>query len=154
MNPDYSPAGLTAVCQPLIGKLLVLPRFAAKRFACTRPWACISIGVDHGDWPRISRRERIDRLRLAFADIKEPKDDLILFNGELARQILEFVDRVWDEIEVLMIHCEAGISRSPAVAAAIAKLKYKDDAAYFRIYRPNTLVYLTLLQAARRSPIR
>ena len=77
-----------------------------------------------------------------------------MFNGELARQILEFVDRVWDEIEVLMIHCEAGISRSPAVAAAIAKLKYKDDAAYFRIYRPNTLVYLTLLQAARRSPIR
>jgi protein-tyrosine phosphatase len=44
-----------------------------------------------------------------------------------------------------MVHCLAGVCRSPAVAAAISQIKYNDDSLYFDIYHPNTLVYNTML---------
>ena len=48
-----------------------------------------------------------------------------------------------------MIHCEAGISRSAAVAAAIAKLKGLDEAQFFdEPFEPNGLVYRTILEVA------
>jgi hypothetical protein len=54
------------------------------------------------------------------------------------------VNKVWDKIDLLMVHCLAGISRSAAVAAAIAKVKYNDDSLYFTRYKPNISVYSIL----------
>jgi predicted protein tyrosine phosphatase len=47
------------------------------------------------------------------------------------------------------VHCDAGVSRSPAVAAALARVLKGDDAEYFAgRYRPNTRVYRMLLEHA------
>jgi len=40
-----------------------------------------------------------------------------------------------------MVHCEAGMSRSPAVGAAISKLRWDDDQVFFDKYTPNMRVY-------------
>jgi predicted protein tyrosine phosphatase len=134
---------------PLFGKLLVLPKSFAANFVCDKPWACISIGSEPGDWPKINKCQQVDILQIAFADINKPIEDcpeLILFSPQHAQQIWDFVDKVWDQVDLLMVHCLAGVCRSPAVAAAISQIKYNDDSLYFDIYHPNTLVYNTMLK--------
>jgi predicted protein tyrosine phosphatase len=65
---------------------------------------------------------------------------------------LDFVKQTWDGIEVLLVHCEEGNSRSPAVAAAISRIYLEDDRMYFlpHMYWPNRHVYNVLLDVARQ----
>lgn len=42
-----------------------------------------------------------------------------VFSDEQAVQIVDFVERIKDKVNGFLIHCEAGVSRSAAVAAAI-----------------------------------
>ena len=67
----------------------------------------------------------------------------ILFSAVNAKEIIDF----WNEInsDLLIVHCEAGVSRSPAIAAALTKINEEDDNFYFKNYRPNSLVYRTIL---------
>ena len=67
----------------------------------------------------------------------------ILFSYVNAKEIIDF----WNEInsDLLIVHCEAGVSRSPAIAAALTKINEEDDNFYFKNYRPNSLVYRTIL---------
>lgn len=134
--------------QPVNGKLLVVGKSAASDFTSNRPWACISIGCEPGDWPKINKCQLVDCLQVAFADIDQDQKDKILFSEEHARQIWEFVEHIWDKIDLLLIHCLAGACRSPAVAAAIAKAKYGDDDLYFKLYAPNMHVYRIMMEYA------
>ena len=142
--------------QPINGKLLVLGRSAAADFTFDRPWACISIGTEPGDWPKINRCQLVDLLQVAFFDLDRMPDisdteEIVLFNEDHARQIWEFVDAVWDRVDLLLVHCLAGVARSPAVAAAIARVKYGDDKLYFKCYIPNSLVYRTMVEYSLRN---
>jgi len=132
--------------QPVNGKLLVVGKSAAGDFASNKPWACISIGCEPGDWPKINKCQLVDWLQIAFADIDKPSSGKILCDATHAKQIWDFVESVWDKVDLLLIHCLAGTCRSPAVAAAIAKAKYGDDGLYFRLHTPNMLVYNTMLR--------
>jgi predicted protein tyrosine phosphatase len=132
--------------QPINGKLLVVGKAAANGFVSDKPWACISIGCEPGDWPKINKYQLVDWLRIAFDDIDKPNGDKILFDKSHATQIWDFVESVWDKVDLLLIHCLAGTCRSPAVAAAVAKIKYDDDSLYFRLHTPNMLVYRTMME--------
>lgn len=49
----------------------------------------------------------------------------------------------------LMVHCDAGISRSSAVAAAIARLKWNDEGEFLESpFAPNPRVYRTIREVA------
>jgi predicted protein tyrosine phosphatase len=51
-------------------------------------------------------------------------------------------------IERIVVHCDAGASRSPAVGAALARVLNGDDAEFFAgRYRPNMRVYRMMLNA-------
>jgi predicted protein tyrosine phosphatase len=136
--------------QPINGKLLVLSKSAAVDFTSNKPWACISIGSEDGDWPKINRCQLVDVLQVSFLDLDRLPElydgDGVLINDNHAKLIWDFVDVVWDKIDLLVIHCLAGVCRSPAVAAAIAKIKYGDDSLYFKSYLPNALVYRTMIE--------
>lgn len=132
--------------QPINGKLLVVGKAAASDFISDKPWACISIGCEPGDWPKINKCQLVGWLQIAFADIDKPSEGKILCNADHAKRIWDFVESVWDRIDLLLIHCLAGTCRSPAVAAAIAKAEYGDDSLYFRLHTPNMLVYRTMLE--------
>lgn len=86
-------------------------------------------------------------LRLSFIDADEQRDDQphVLFGREQARAILDFVTEHRDAIERVVVHCDAGLSRSPAVAAALAVCLGQSDQEFFQRYRPNMRVYRTLL---------
>lgn len=77
----------------------------------------------------------------------------ILFGDEEARAIAERVE-AWRQkgIDTVVCHCDAGISRSVGVAAAIAKHYNDDDSSFFNppngvAYHPNMLVYKKVLNA-------
>lgn len=58
-------------------------------------------------------------LRLTFHDIAEARSGLILATAEDLDALLEF-GRAWPGDRPLLIHCWAGVSRSPAAAYVIA----------------------------------
>lgn len=62
-------------------------------------------------------RER--HLRIAVSDIDAPRDGHVLPGDEHIERLLGFL-REWDRAEPLVIHCYAGVSRSPAAAFVAA----------------------------------
>lgn len=121
----------------------------AEFFRCDCPWAAISIST-LGDFPVLSEGNRVGLLRLVFADTLEPgKPDS--FTQSLAVEILDFVEQMWDQAEVFLIHCEAGLSRSPAVASALSRIYYNDDGPWFELDFPNGLVRRLLIEANLRK---
>ena len=85
-------------------------------------------------------------LHLAFHDaepatsMKLP-DDIELISDEQAQQIWTFVGLHHAEVGAIVVHCEQGMSRSPAVAAAISHGLGLDEARFWREYQPNRYVY-------------
>lgn len=64
-----------------------------------------------------------------------------------AKHIVDGIEHNINRIQQIIVHCDAGYSRSPAVAAAIAKAFGIDDEEYFSggRYCPNRHVYRTML---------
>lgn len=156
-------------------KLRVMSRRTVETSApLLEPHAFISI-VTPGD-PNEARLPTNDRtrgvLRMRFHDLDrwppdgEPgvlllgsetgptKVPIALFCEDQAEQIIAFVkgllrDPGLAEHLVLIVHCDAGWSRSPAVAAAIEKgLLGRDDSEWFKRCTPNRLVYRTILNVS------
>jgi predicted protein tyrosine phosphatase len=82
-------------------------------------------------------------LRLEFhdADVEE-FDGCLLFDSDMARQVIQFVEQLPPDVTRFFVHCHAGISRSAGVAKFVAEMTdtpfNKDYASY------NRLVYSTL----------
>lgn len=95
---------------------------------------------------------RVGVLRLAFPDVEvasEAHEEGVLFSREQAIQVWSFVQEHRSKVERIIVHCDAGKSRSPAVAAAVARVLNGDDAEFFGgRYRPNMRVYRILLEIA------
>ena len=113
--------------------------YNAGLFRCDRPWAAISITTE-GDFPVLSENNRQGLLQLAFADTADP-DRSDSFTASHAAELLDFVAQIGDQIEVLLIHCEAGMSRSPGVAAALSRIYYGDDGPWGEYDFPNSLYH-------------
>ena len=92
-------------------------------------------------------------LRLHFDDItdsREPSD--ILFAADHARAITEFLDK-WPDAERVMVHCNMGVSRSPAVALGLCDARGWATAALERSHPGwNRLVRALMRQAATTNP--
>ena len=58
-------------------------------------------------------------LRLTFNDITEPRDDLVMATQADIEALLDFAG-TWDGERPLLVHCWAGVSRSPAAAYVLA----------------------------------
>jgi predicted protein tyrosine phosphatase len=85
-------------------------------------------------------------LRLQFDDITKRIDGRYAFTSDDAKKILKFMAGVEGKVNEVLVHCEAGISRSAAVAAALSKIYNGDDTEFYGPrYRPNSLIYRVLL---------
>lgn len=90
----------------------------------------------------------MDILKLEFADNEnEEFEENMLFNKDQAGQIWDFVEKWWGKVQYLVVHCRAGVARSPAIAAAVAEVKTGDNTTYFWKYQPNQLVYDTMMES-------
>jgi len=68
-----------------------------------------------------------------------------------ARRILRFVDEHRDHVGAVVVQCHQGMSRSPAVAAAIARYMQLDDQKFWQEYSPNQYVYALMLNEFKES---
>jgi len=114
------------------------------------PHVIISITTRADDVARIKTGPScLGVLRLVFVDqdtASPEHPERPLFTRAHARQIWELLRAHHGRARRVVAHCDVGFSRSPAVAAAIASALGDGDAQFFRRYRPNMLVYRTLLE--------
>lgn len=80
----------------------------------------ISIGSP-GEKPAEGYSQVPHRLRLEFDDIRVPDDDpeYVLATTEDIRKVIDFVPLIAQDGRNVLIHCQAGISRSSAVALTV-----------------------------------
>lgn len=61
-------------------------------------------------------------LRLEFHDTDDENEEpWICFDRQMARNFIDFVERIAQEKQILHIHCTAGVSRSAALARFVAE---------------------------------
>ena len=89
----------------------------------------------------------IEQLRLYFDDVDIGQTNCI--TDDTAKRIVAYVLRVQGSVDKLIVHCEAGISRSAGVGAAIMKYLDDDDWAVFHNsrFRPNMICYRKVLNS-------
>lgn len=123
--------------------------------ALEEPYALISISCPN-DPAKIRHRESCKAiLRVEFDDLDAPvRDNLTdrvlpytLFNDTHANQILDFFEDCVKWLPYMIVHCDAGVSRSPAVAAALTRIQESLDLDFWRRYIPNARVYSKIMQA-------
>ncbi len=99
----------------------------ARRHVPTKPELLIGIldSRPHNNTPShipvdIAPSElRVDYLTYMFDDIDEQFMDYVLLDKETAGEILTDFSNVRRNIKSLAVHCRVGLSRSPALAAAL-----------------------------------
>lgn len=129
-------------------KFLVLSRQAFEEYNPSEPFIAISI-TD----PNSKKVNPINppqaMLSLEFYDLDKDTEvfpySQFMFTEKDACSILNFVEAFKEETDLIVVHCEAGISRSAGVAGALSKIYNKSDEYYFKNYLPNMLVYRTIL---------
>ena len=109
----------------MIAKVMFVGKFTAETIGPFQDWAVISIGEPDMKAPQIKDGWH-DVLRLFFHDVNPDKvveltNKYTGMNKSQANQIVEFVNRVAPNVDGILVHCKAGISRSAAVAEWIAK---------------------------------
>jgi predicted protein tyrosine phosphatase len=87
----------------------------------------------------------------SMSKYKSRKKHLVLFSDAHAKQIIAFIDRLKDKITDLVIHCEAGISRSGAVGLFVCRYLGLDETKYRdanRKINPNQYVFDVLYKVS------
>lgn len=128
---------------------LILNREGVERYQLAIPHVCISVrdpGSDKAHLP--GELTRLDALFLEFDDLDGPypSEKITLFNKGHAAMILGFFEKWKDTVDTFVINCEAGISRSAGIGAALCKICGYDDSRFFKQFCPNRLVYRTILE--------
>ena len=105
-----------------IPEFVVLSRGDAERYEPGEREICISIADPDADAARLSRHFAAV-LRLNFTDIVEAQDPSdVLFSDDHARAIRDFIDS-WPDATRIVVHCHAGMSRSPGVALGLCDIR-------------------------------
>ena len=111
------------------------------------PYIVISIRDPGTPKPRIPRTSGLKGvLHVAFHDAEPAKNfrtpsKIVLMKPAQAKAIWRFVRRHRDAVGSVVCHCEQGMSRSPAVALALAEA-LGGNAEHIRTnYQPNQYVY-------------
>ncbi len=103
-------------------EFVVLSREDAELYEPRGKEICISISDPDSPPARVSSRFAAV-LRLHFDDVAERGEESdILFAEDHAREIRSFLDS-WPDAERVMVHCHAGVSRSPGVALGLCDLR-------------------------------
>ena len=132
---------------------LVLSRSEIKTVTPDQPYIAISItnpGLPVAEVAVSPHCRGI--LRLQFHDIGDygqPLQGKQVMTEEDGRRVIDFLREHSDLVRLIVCQCEAGVSRSAAVAAAVCRILGTDDRHFFAGYAPNRWVYRTILDAAK-----
>jgi len=129
---------------------VVLSREDAERYEPREREICISIADPDAEPAHLSTGFAAV-LRLHFTDIieqGEPSD--VLFSEEHARAIREFID-AWPDATRIVVHCHAGVSRSPGVALGLCDIQGWATAELERSHPGWNRLVRTALAASRQD---
>lgn len=140
-------------------RFAVLSRYEVEEFDCDEPYILISITCPKDTEPILrDSKTRLDVLKMRFHDwdikakelfdTKYPEDGkkMVFFSEAHAQEIVKFVNQYFNKVDLIVVNCAAGISRSAGVAAALSKCLTGEDAYFFERYIPNSLVYSTIIK--------
>lgn len=123
----------------------------AEAFTWCEPFAAISISNPTAGCASLSQPNLVARCDLQFLDLdSDPCDGRIVFNVAMAGTALRFVARGCSNATLLLVHCDAGISRSTAMANAIGAIfgvAVRHE--HHELASPNALVAQLLQDEAR-----
>lgn len=133
--------------------ILVLNKSEAENYKPILPTAVISITAPENELARFVFTDRfLGILRLQFHDINEPSDKYRLMSKEDAKRVVDFMYQFEQEAQMFLIHCEAGLSRSAGVAAALSWLLNGDDNYFYSYaFRPNAFCRRKVIELAIES---
>ena len=140
-------------------KIVVTDRQAVESGILIRSaYALISIRDPRKKRVRIPQSPLLKvQLELVFHDaeptagIKLPRQ-IRLMNAQDAASIRDFVMALPNTVKTLVVHCEQGMSRSPAVAAGVCQGLRLDSSEFFRAYQPNGYVLRLVKEAFEQIP--
>ena len=133
----------------------ILNRKEAKKFSCEShdfKTAIISI-TDTDKADVIFEKNEVNGiravLRLKFDDVERDYKNEHCITKEDAESIVKFVNKNKNKVDKFIVQCEAGVSRSAGVGAAIMKALNGDDWDVFKnpLKCPNMKCYRTVLNA-------
>jgi predicted protein tyrosine phosphatase len=129
-------------------ELMVLSREDVEHYEPSSREVCISIS-DPGAQPAGLSPSFAAVLRLSFDDVLERGDPSdILFAEKHAHEIHEFMDR-YSDADRVVLHCNMGVSRSPAVALGLCDVRGWATAGLERSHPGwNRLVRTVMTQSA------
>lgn len=124
-------------------------------FRSESPYILISVSDPSDIKPHLLEDgHRVTELFLVFHDVD--KDTLFKFGLTIenyiaikdsdAEKIVKFVEEYKNKVGTIVCQCEAGISRSAGIAAALSKVLNGDDEWVFHFYVPNRTVYRKVLE--------
>jgi predicted protein tyrosine phosphatase len=135
----------------MIPEFVVLSREDAERYQPGEREICVSIADPDAEAARISSRF-VAVIRLHFTDVIEQGDPSdILFSADDARAISEFID-AWPDAARVVVHCNAGVSRSPGVALGLSDLRGWPTAKLERSHPGWNRLVRTSFAATQRQP--
>lgn len=145
---------LVIVVNKMINRFIILDRPGAVRYCYKKhedKSIIVSINSSNSKAAHLTKTKKngiIAVLPLWFDDITHSIDGYVLFDDSMARNIIQFVNTWKDEADTFVVHCDAGISRSAAVCAAIRRYLGFEDMSIFDnyMYNPNPLVYYTMME--------
>lgn len=139
----------------MLDLIFTTSRAGAESFSWPDPFAVISITDPGSDRAAMAQANLAGRINLQFWDLTlEPGDGRPIFTAKMARQVLDFVERDCGRAQLLLIHCEAGISRSTGLGNALGRVLGLDvhhqNAPFLN---PNLLVMRVLLKEAGQEDL-
>lgn len=117
------------------------------------PYLVISIRGKRDDEVKLAEdKHRQGCISYVFDDVERDQTD----NGDTLNSIQQlqadsiwaYIEQWWNKVPAIVVHCEAGRSRSVGVAAAIVKAFGGDDTPFFQQRTPNMLCYRRVYNAA------
>jgi len=139
----------------MIKHVIFTNQSTAENNAAIENWAVISISdyedvdIEYG-WHSVHRSKFIDvNLRSKL------QENEVLMTDAQALEIVEFVHKVAPEIDGILVHCRAGVSRSAAVAKYIARtfdLPFNHQYNMFNDFVYDQLIKATATMNRRPKP--
>ena len=118
----------------------------------TERWAAISIFTP-GDSPA-ELVGFVKVIHLCFDDVCSSMPNTTRFTPQMAEQTWAFVDEILDaDIPNLLVHCDAGMSRSPGMAIAIDEIVNGSTTRAAQHPYYNSLVYRSMVNEKNKGKV-
>lgn len=132
-------------------KVIILSRLEAIEYMSEnlngQKTAVVSISTPGDKSPVFKNKDMIDAIYLKFYDIEAKYGDIYPARHKDVKNVKEFIDKNKDLVNCILVHCDAGVSRSSAMAAAICDyLEIEHDIFFDGYHVPNSHVYRLMCQ--------